>query len=136
MDVRATVSTEENKDVKERIFLVGDDDPTLLRTRVYMLGDWQTTTANTREAEAAMKTQPSDLLIIGQTVPDETAKSLIALANTLHPPATTLVIFGIAGSDHHFGTATYRIDLTNPGGFRSAVARLLDSRPSTGFLGP
>jgi DNA-binding NtrC family response regulator len=130
------VSTEENKDVKERIFLVGDDDPTLLRTRVYMLEDWQTTTANTREAEAAMTTQPFDLLIIGQTVPDETAKSLIALANTLHPPATTLVICGIAGSDRHFGTATYRIDLTNPGGFRSAVARLLDSRPNTGFLGP
>jgi DNA-binding NtrC family response regulator len=114
---------------------VGDDDPTLLRTRVYMLEDWQTTTANTTEAEAAIQTQPFDLLIIGQTVPDETATSLIALANTLHPPAATLVICGIAGSDRHFGTATYRIELTNPGGFRSAVARLLNSRPNTGFLG-
>jgi DNA-binding NtrC family response regulator len=122
--------------VKERIFLIGDDDPVLLRTRVYMLEDWQTTTANTREAEAAIKAQPFDLLIIGQTVPDETAKSLIALANKSHPPATTLVICGIAGFDRRFGTATYRIDLTNPGGFRSAVARLLDSRPNTGSLGP
>jgi DNA-binding NtrC family response regulator len=122
--------------VKERIFLVGDDDPVLLRTRVCMLEDWQTTTANTREAEAAINARPFDLLIIGQTVPDETAKSLIALANKLQPPATTLVICGIAGSDRDFGTATYRIDLTNPGGFRSAVARLLASRLNTGSLRP
>ena len=59
--------------MKERIFLVGDD-PVLIKTRVCMLEDWQTTTANTREAEAAIKAQAFDLLIIGQTVPDETAK--------------------------------------------------------------
>jgi hypothetical protein len=121
--------------MKGRIFLVGDD-PVLLRTRVYMLEDWQTTTANTREAEAAIKTQAFDLLIIGQTVPDETAKKLIALANKLYPPATSLVICAIAGADRHFGTAAYRVDLSNPGGFRSAVARLLHSRPNTDSIQP
>jgi DNA-binding NtrC family response regulator len=90
--------------VKERIFLVGDDDPVLIKTRVCMLKDWQTTTANTREAEAGIKAKAFDLLIIGQTVPDEAAKNLIALANKLHPPATSLVICAIAGVDRHFGT--------------------------------
>jgi hypothetical protein len=89
-----------------------------------------------RRGDQDATVRSADKLINGQTVPDETAKSLIALANTLRPPATTLVICGIAGSDRPFGTATYRIDLTNSGGFRSAVARLLDSRPDTGFLGP
>jgi hypothetical protein len=121
--------------VKERIFLVGDDDPVLVRTRVCMLKDWQTTTANTREAEAAIKAQAFDLLIIGQTVPDETAKNLIALARQLHPLATALVICGIVDADRHFGTASYRIDLTNPGGLRCAVAELLESRPITGSSG-
>jgi hypothetical protein len=129
------VDCEEDKDVKERIFLVGDD-PVLVETRVCMLKDWETATANTREAEAAIKAQAFDLLIIGQTVPDEAAKNLIALANKLHPPATSLVICAIGGADRHFGTATYTVDLTNPGGFRSAVTRLLDSRPNTGSLRP
>jgi DNA-binding NtrC family response regulator len=121
--------------VKERIFLVGDD-PVLIKTRVCMLEDWQTTTANTREAEAAIKAQAFDLLIIGQTVPDETAKDLIALAYKLYPPGTSLVICSMGGADRHLGTATYTVDLTNPGGFRSAVTRLLDSRPNTGSLRP
>jgi hypothetical protein len=128
-------STAEDKNVKERIFVVGDD-PVLNKTRVCMLKDWQTTAANTAEAKEAIKAHAFDLLIFGQTVPDETAKNLIALANKLHPPATSLVICAATGRDRHFGTATYRIDLSNPGGFRSSVARLLDARPNTGSLRP
>jgi hypothetical protein len=133
--VPAPWSTAEDKNVKERIFVVGDD-PVLNKTRICMLKDWQTTAANTAEAKEAIKAHAFDLLIFGQTVPDETAKNLIALANKLHPPATSLVICAATGRDRHFGTATYRIDLSNPGGFRSSVARLLDARPNTGSLRP
>ena len=118
--------------MKERFFV--GDDPVLVRTRVYMLRIGAITTACTREATEAIKAQRYDLLIIGQTVDDETAKNLIALANKLYPPATSLVICSIGGADRHFGTATYRVDLSNPGGFRSAVASLLDSRPIAWLL--
>jgi DNA-binding NtrC family response regulator len=101
-----------------------------------MLKDWQTTAANTAEAKEAIEAHAFDLLISGQTVPDQAAKNLIALANKLHPPATSLVICAAAGAERQFGTAIYRIDLGNPGGFRSAVTRLLDSRPNTGSLRP
>jgi CheY-like chemotaxis protein len=40
--------------VRQRMFIV-DDEPVLLKTRSYLLEDWETTTANTREAEEAKK---------------------------------------------------------------------------------
>jgi len=121
--------------VKERILIVGDD-AVLLRTRSCLLQDWQITTASCREAEKAIKAQAYDLMIFGQTVPDETAKTLIAVASELHPPSSSLLLCSAGGQDRCFGSASYKIDLRNPGGFRAAVEKLLDSRSNRGVLCP
>jgi hypothetical protein len=125
----------EGKNVKERIFIVGDD-PVLLKTRRYLLADWQTTSASTRNAEKAIRAGTYDLLIFGQTVSNENAKRLIALASELHSLSTSLVICSLHEEERNFGSATYRVDLNNPGGLRAAVAKLLDSRPNIGALRP
>jgi hypothetical protein len=125
----------EGKNVKEQIFIVGDD-PVLLKTRRYLLADWQTTSASTRDAEKAIRAGTYDLLIFGQTVSNENAKRLIALASELHPLSTSLVICSPHEEGRNFGSATYRVDLNNPGGLRAAVAKLLDSRPNIGALRP
>jgi hypothetical protein len=118
----------EGEDVKERILIVGND-PALLKTRRCLLADWQTTSGNTRDAEKEIRARAYDLLIFGQTVSNETARSLIALASELHPLSSSLVICSLSEKDRNFGSATYRVDLRNPGGLRAAVAKLLDSRP-------
>jgi hypothetical protein len=125
----------EGKDVKERIFIVGND-PVLLKTRRCLLADWQITSASTRDAEKAIRAGAYDLLIFSQTVSNENAKILIALASELNPLSTSLVICSLNQEDRNFGSATYRVDLTNPGGLRAAVAKLLDSRLNTEALRP
>jgi hypothetical protein len=85
--------------------------------------DWQITTASTCEAEEVIKAQTYDLLIFGQTVPDETAKRLIAIASELNPSSTSLVLCSAIGADRDLGSASYKIDFRNAGGFRTAVEK-------------
>jgi hypothetical protein len=68
------------------------------------------------------------LLIFGQTVPDETAKRLIAVASELYPSSTRLLLCSEAERDRDLGSASYKINLNNPGGFRAAVEKLLLDR--------
>lgn len=131
----AVRSSREVIDVKEKIFIVGDE-PILLKTRRILLRDWQTTIASSRQAEEGIRARPCDLLIFGQSVPNETAKRLIAVASQLYPCSASLVIYSTGGEEPHFGSATYRVDLSNPGGLRVAVSKLLDSLPNTGSLRP
>jgi hypothetical protein len=113
--------------MKERICIVGDD-PVLLETRSCLLEGWEITTSTSREAEEVIKTRAYDLLIFGHTVADDTAKRLIGIANEMYPLSVSLVLRSAFGEDRDFGSATYEIDFGNPGGFRDAVERLLNSR--------
>ena len=71
-----------------------------------------------------MRSRNYDLLIFSQTVQENQARSLIAQALELHPHPRILTIR--SGSDRQLGSPTYEVDLNNPGGLRSAVARILD----------
>jgi DNA-binding response OmpR family regulator len=109
--------------VKAWILIVGDD-PILQHTRAELLRDWQIATTSSRDAGEAMLARKYDLLIFSQTVREAVAKSLIAQARQLHPSPRILTIR--SGSDRQLGSPTYEVDLNNPGGLRSAVARILD----------
>jgi hypothetical protein len=114
--------------VKAWILIVGDD-PVLLHTRAELLRDWQITTAHSRHAEEAMRARNYDLLILSQTVQEKRAKSLIAQAMELQPNPRILTIR--SAEDRQLGSPTYQVDLSNPGGLRSAVARMLEFRADT-----
>jgi CheY-like chemotaxis protein len=109
--------------MKALILIIGDD-PILLRTRAELLRDWQITTVNSRDAAEALRSRPYDLVILSQTVQETQARSLIAQAQELHPNPRILAIR--SGDDRQLGSQTYQVDLNNPGGLRSAVARILD----------
>ena len=109
--------------MKAWILIVGDD-PILQLTRAELLRDWQIATASSRDAERAMLARKYDLLIFSQTVKEAVAKKLIAQARELQPNPRILTIR--SGSDRQLGSPTYEVDLNNPGGLRSAVARILD----------
>ncbi len=109
--------------MKAWILIVGDD-PVLLHTRAELLRDWHVTTASSRDAGEAMRSRKYDLLIFSQTVQETQAKSLIAQSLELRPNPRILAIR--SGEDRQLGSPTYQVDLNNPGGLRSAVARILD----------
>lgn len=117
--------------MKASILIVGDD-PVLLHTRAELLRDWQIVTANSWEAENAMLARTFDLLIFSQTVQEKVAKGLIDQARQLHPEPRILAIR--SGEERHLGSPTYQVELNNPGGLRSAVARILDSCPTPAEL--
>jgi DNA-binding NtrC family response regulator len=109
--------------MKALILIIGDD-PILLRTRAELLRDWQITTVNSRDAGEALRSRPYNLVILSQTVQETQARSLIAQAQELDPNPRILAIR--SGEDRQLGSPTYQVDLNNPGGLRSAVARILD----------
>jgi CheY-like chemotaxis protein len=109
--------------MKALILIVGDD-PVLLRTRAELLRDWEITTVNSRDAGEALRSRSYDLVILSQTVQETKARSLIAQALQLDPNPRILAIR--SGDDRQLGSPTYQVDLNNPGGLRSAVARILD----------
>ena len=112
--------------MKASILIVGDD-PVLLHTRAELLRDWQIVTASSRDAREAMLARTYDLLIFSQTVQEKVVRGLIAQARELHPESRILAIR--SGEERHVGSPTYQVELNNPGGLRSAVARILDSCP-------
>lgn len=113
--------------VKASILIVGDD-PVLQRTRAELLRDWQITSVSSRDAAEAMQARNYDLLILSQTVREPLARKLIAQARDLvcHPRILTIS----TGADQPLGLPAYQVDLRNPGGLRSAVATMLQARPT------
>ncbi len=110
--------------MKASILIVGDD-PVLLHTRAELLRDWQIVTANSREAEEAILARTYDLLIFSQTVQQKAVRGLIDQVRRLHPESRILAIR--SGGERHAGLPTYQVELSNPGGLRSAVAKILES---------
>jgi DNA-binding NtrC family response regulator len=117
--------------MKALILIIGDD-PVLMRTRAELLRDWQIITVNSRDAGEAMRSRPYSLVILSQTVQENQARSLIAQAEMLDPNPRILAIR--SGDDRQLGSATYQVDLNNPGGLRSAVARILDHETAPSAL--
>jgi CheY-like chemotaxis protein len=116
--------------VKARILIVGDD-PVLQRTRAELLRDWQITAVNSREAAEALRARNYDLLILSQTVQEPLARKLIAQARdpVCHPQELKILTIS-TGANQPLGLPAYQVDLRNPGGLRSAVATMLQARPT------
>jgi hypothetical protein len=113
--------------VKASILIVGDD-PVLLHTRAELLRDWQIVAASSREAEPAIRAQPYDLFILCQTVQEKVGRTLIGQALHVHPECRILTIR--SAEERHLGSETYQVELNNPGGLRSTVAKILDACPT------
>jgi CheY-like chemotaxis protein len=113
--------------VTASILIVGDD-PVLLHTRAELLRDWQIVTTSSGEAEKAILARTYDLLIFSQTVQEKVLRGLIDQARQLHPESRLLAIR--SGEERLLELPTYQVELNNPGGLRSAVARILDSCPT------
>jgi DNA-binding NtrC family response regulator len=109
--------------MKEWILII-EDRPVLLQTRNELLQDWQIVTASSRDAGEAIQARAYDLLIFSQTVREATANSLISRARALNPQLNVIAI-SAEEQERSLAPATYRVDLSNPNGLRTAVARLL-----------
>jgi hypothetical protein len=128
--VNRWILSEGGSNLKASILMV-EDDPGLLRTRAELLRDWQITTASSREAAEAMRARTYDLLIFSQTMRESLVRSLIAQAMEQQPNVRILAIR--SGVARRLELPTYQVDLGNPGGLRSAVARMLDDCDRNSF---
>jgi uncharacterized protein YdhG (YjbR/CyaY superfamily) len=117
----------EGGDVKASILIVGDD-PVLLHTRAELLRDWRIVAASSRDAEEAILARSYDLLIFCQTVQEKVVRSQIDQALHLHPESRILTIR--SAEERHLGSPTYQVELNNPGGLRSTVAKILEPCPT------
>jgi hypothetical protein len=113
--------------VKASILIVGDD-PVLLHTRAELLRDWHIVAANSRDAEEAILAQSYDLVIFCQTVQEKVVRSQIDQTLHLHPESRILTIR--SAEERHLGSPTYQVELHNPGGLRSTVAKILAACPA------
>ena len=110
--------------LKASVLIVGDD-PHLLRMKTDLLCDYQVVTACSREARKAIWMYAFDLLIVSQSVPETTARSLLAQAKKLQPQPKTLLICRQYREWHLGSAAFYTVTSTHSFEFRTAVARLL-----------
>lgn len=110
--------------LKASVLIVGDD-PHLLRIQTELLCDYQVVTACSREARQAIWTYAFDLLIVSQTVPETSARSLLAQAGKLQPQPKTLLICRQYREWHLGSAAFFTVTSTHPFELQTAVARLL-----------
>ena len=73
------------------ILILGDDSVPL-RTRADLLRGWQVSTATSANATKLIRSRPHDLIIIGRTISDATAKRLINRARKMNPDVIVLAI--------------------------------------------
>jgi hypothetical protein len=129
--VRGNNKSRRRSHVKASILIVGDD-PVLLHTRAELLRDWQIVTASSRDAKEAISARTYDLLIFSKTAQEKVVRGLIDQARQLHPSSRMLAIR--SGEEWQAGLPTYQVELNNPGGLRSAVAKIMDSCPTPAEL--
>jgi hypothetical protein len=108
------------------ILLVGDEY-CLKRSRAQLLaGSAKVTIAGSRDAETAIASQPYNLIVLCQTVPEYRVRRVLNLASKIEPRPAIMVI---NGSERHrkLGAATHDVELANPAWFRTAVVQLVHS---------
>jgi DNA-binding response OmpR family regulator len=102
------------------ILIVGDD-PVLLGTRADLLKAWQVATTSSRQAAEEIRSKAYDLIILCQTIPDETAQKLIHQAREVNPAVKALAIH-VSGQERNVDAELYEIQLQHPGYFLDVVA--------------
>jgi CheY-like chemotaxis protein len=110
--------------MRPSILLVGND-PLLLQTRGALLrGEGDVVTVTSRDAEDALTSQLYDLVVLCQTVPEDTVRRLIDQTTALDPCPIILTI-NRAEEPRQLEAETYYVQLTNPKWLRVAVVGLL-----------
>jgi hypothetical protein len=110
---------------KAAILIVGEDD-TLSYTRAQVLSEWQTFAVGPAYAVEAMRVRTLDLLIICQTVKEETARELTAQACKLHPGVKVLAT-SLEYQERLFVSPEHVVRLQHPAHLRNVVAGMLNS---------
>jgi hypothetical protein len=111
--------------MKARILIVGEDEM-LSYTRAELLREWGVVTTDSVGALAAMRVRRYDLLIFCQTMPDSTARTMIAEANELYPGIKSLAICE-EWQDRELDALRHTVEPTNPESLRMTVASILSS---------
>ena len=105
--------------------LIVEGDPHLLWTQTELLGGCQAVTTSPRNAEEVIRALRFQLLIIGETVPDATARMLLDFAGKLHPHLKILLL-GRRHREWYVGPAAfYTATSIRPCELQDAVAALL-----------
>jgi CheY-like chemotaxis protein len=110
------------------ILIVGDE-PILLEALADQLIGWQVTASAPGEAVQFIRTTRPDLLILCQSIPQETAEGLIKCAREFNSNVRALIICR-PGDTRDFHSEGFDTRLDDPGDLRTVVVRLLQSRPS------
>jgi CheY-like chemotaxis protein len=99
--------------MRPSILLVGND-PTFLQTHIDLLRNkGHVVTVTSRDAEDALTSRLYDLVVLFQTVPEETVRRLIDQTKTLDPRPIILVING-SEEPQQLGAEIYDVRLTRP----------------------
>jgi CheY-like chemotaxis protein len=107
------------------ILIVGDDRA-LLETRAALLKVWQVSTTTAEHAIEAIRSTAHDLIIFCQTIPDETAQTLIDQAREMNPNVVTLALKH-PGQERSLDAELFEVQITKPGRLLSVVDHLLQS---------
>jgi DNA-binding response OmpR family regulator len=100
--------------MRPSILLVGND-PTFLQTHIDLLrNQGHVVTVTSRDAEDALTSRLYDLVVLFQTVPEETVRRLIDQTKALDPRPIILVING-SEEPQPLGAEIYDVRLTRPG---------------------
>jgi hypothetical protein len=99
----------------------------LLSTRAAILWAWDTMTSGTQAGTGALRAQAYDLLVLCQTVPDDIARSLIALATELNPNVKVLIYSAPERLRNINVEANHEKTLENPKRLIRTVTQLLEA---------
>jgi hypothetical protein len=109
--------------VRASILIVSHNEM-LLFTRARLLAEWLVDTANPAQAFAAIEAKGYDLLILCQTIPNDTASALTSAMATRSPGAAVMIL-NQQGQNRHIGTIQCSVDPTNPRWLPDGVSKLL-----------
>ena len=104
------------------VLLVSADEG-LSRSRLLILQKWNPLVALPEVASATLEARAYDLLILCQTVAEETAVMLAEKMTALNPASKVMVI-SRQGQLRRFGTVQYTVDLLDPSWLPKAVAQI------------
>jgi hypothetical protein len=111
--------------IEKSILIVGEY-PILLETRAEVLREWRTTKAYTHNALKRIRSARYDLILFCQTVPNESARYLIAQATELYNGIKVLSISEI-DEERPLCPAGFTVEAFNPRRLRDTVATLLSA---------
>ena len=111
------------KAMRASVLLVSND-PMLATTRAMLLDQFEVVTASLANAQREILSEPPDLLILCQTIPDTEAQRSIENARAVFPKIEVLALCDY-GQWRDLEVVVYEIQIDHPEEFIAAVAGML-----------